>query len=136
MSGSFDADSAASHALLSAALGGLLCLASAACGASTEPTEVEAEASSSGGAASGQAGCDAGVDPNPHITSSETIADLTLEAFTADCNTQNGVVEVHPHCGGVNSCRGISYDSDTDTLTEHTCRGANTCTGFSCVVCN
>lgn len=124
-------DSDASQALLSAALGGLLCLA--ACGGdSTE--NGDPNIGSSGGAVTAES-CKDGVVDKPAITKTESVADLSLDAFTADCNARSGTVEVHPHCGGVNNCRGFSYDSDTDTLTEHTCKGANTCTGFSCVVC-
>ena len=121
MSGLHDSESTASQALLTAALGGLLCLV-AACGDSVE--------------AAGPDGCAEGVVDTPQITASEVVADLSLETFTAECNERKGTVEVHPHCGGVNGCRGISYDSDTDTRTEHSCRGANTCTGFSCIVCD
>lgn len=116
-----DSDSAASHALLAAALTGLLCLAGCGGGAEDDPAALA---------------CAEGPVDNPQITSSETIADLSEAKFRADCDRQRGTVEVHPHCGGVNSCRGFSYDSDTDVFTEHTCRGTNTCTGYSCVVCD
>ena len=59
---------------------------------------------------------------------------MTLEQFTDDCDARRGKVELHSHCGGVNSCKGFSYDEDTDVLTEHTCKGANTCAGYSCVI--
>ena len=58
---------------------------------------------------------------------------LTLEQFTALCDSMNGIFEIQPHCGGSNACRGMSYDTGTQTLTEHTCRGTNTCAGYSCV---
>lgn len=97
---------AASRALVAAALGGLL-LAVPAC-------------SSSEGAAV--------------ITATTRIVDMTLEQFTKDCDARGGTVEIHAHCGGENSCRGMSYDTDTKVLTEHTCKGMNTCAGYSCVV--
>lgn len=68
------------------------------------------------------------------VLSSKVVPDLTLAAFTLECQEAGGVVETHASCGGVNSCRGFSYDSDTEVFTEHTCRGYNTCSGFSCVV--
>jgi hypothetical protein len=71
----------------------------------------------------------------PVITSSVVVTDMTLEKFTADCDVRHGVVEIPPHCGGFNTCMGMSYDSGTQTLTLHTCRGMNTCVGFSCVLC-
>ncbi len=70
----------------------------------------------------------------PAITSSRVVPGLTLEAFTAQCDERHGTVEIIPHCGGVNTCRGMSYDTETEVLTEHTCKGLNTCGGFSCVV--
>lgn len=100
----------ASRALLSAALGGLMCLGVAGCGGS--------DATSSNGV----------------VTSSKVVPDMTLEKFTAECDTRGGTVEVHSHCGGMNSCKGMSYDEGTQTLTEHTCKGLNTCAGYSCVV--
>jgi hypothetical protein len=79
--------------------------------------------------------CDGGVVPNPQITSATVVAGLTLDQFTAQCQTVSGILEIQPHCGGSNACRGMSYDSATQTLTQHTCRGMNSCAGFSCVVC-
>lgn len=99
-----------------AAFVGLLAATQAACSESVERDGTGAE----GGA--------------PGVTSTEIVADLSLDDFTVMCNEANGVVEVHAHCGGVVSGPGFSYDSDTDALTEHTCAGVNTCTGFSCVV--
>lgn len=68
------------------------------------------------------------------VTSSKIIPDLSLAEFTMMCDEVGGVVETHAHCGGFVTGRGFSYDSDIDTFTEHTCRGYNTCTGFSCVL--
>jgi hypothetical protein len=96
----------ASRALVTAALGGLL-LAAPACGSSASD----------------------GV-----ITSSTTDPSMTLEQFTKSCDARHGAVEIHSHCGGENSCKGMSYDTGNQVLTEHTCKGLNTCTGYSCVV--
>jgi hypothetical protein len=30
----------------------------------------------------------------------------------------------------------MSYDTETQTLLQHTCRATNTCAGFSCVICD
>jgi len=114
-----------SDALLAAALSGLLWMAPA-CQSSSNPSEdtpIPATA------------CDAGVSPSPKVTSS-TVVVLTEDAFKARCATRGGVMELQPHCGGSNECRGMSYDSETQTLTEHTCRGTNSCAGFSCVICS
>jgi hypothetical protein len=59
---------------------------------------------------------------------------MTLDLFTMLCDQMGGVLEVHSHCGGMNSCVGFSYDSGTQTFTEHTCKALNTCTGYSCVL--
>ena len=151
--------SGASQALLAAALSGLLCLASASCtGASSAQAHADKDAVTSGSDAASDGGrdaatdpdseppangdtpvpdtaCDGGVSPDAGVTSSTTGA-LTLEQFTALCDAKHGIVEIQPHCGGSNACRGMSYDSNTQTLTEHTCRGTNTCGGYSCVICD
>ena len=120
--------------MISAALGGLLCLASSAC--SNSDSASSGAETANGDTPIPSTACDGGVDHDPHVTSSTVVADLTLDAFTSQCDAKNGVVEIHPHCGGFNACRGMSYDSATEMLTEHTCRGTNTCAGFSCVVCD
>lgn len=70
----------------------------------------------------------------PVITSSVVDSDMTQEKFTAMCDEKGGTIEIHPHCGGANSCKGMSYDTATHVLTEHTCKGMNTCAGYSCVL--
>lgn len=67
------------------------------------------------------------------ILSSVTDPSVTRESFEAVCTERGGTLELHAHCGGANSCHGLSYDTDTHVLTEHTCQGMNTCAGFSCV---
>lgn len=110
-----------------------MCLATPAC--SDDSSAVAS--GSSGTAAQGDtpAAC-VNRDPSPHVTFSETRAAYPLETFTADCDARGGTVQTHPHCGGLNSCRGMSYDQTTQTFTEHTCRGANTCTGYTCIICD
>src|SRR5258707_429449 len=58
----------------------------------------------------------------PVVTSSAIVTDMTLEKFTAECDARHGVVEIPPHCGGFNTCMGMSYWSETQELTEHTCK--------------
>lgn len=152
-----EASASVSQALLSAALGGLLCVASvAACsgmasgggpsGGGGDPGDPN------GGSSSGSSGaladvpdgegpmpdtaCDAGVFVSPMVTSMSLFADMTEQQFTSMCDAQNGIVEVQPHCGGLNACRGFSYDNTTDILSVHTCRATNSCSGWSCVICN
>lgn len=112
---------APSGALLLAALGGLLCVSLCATGCEDK------EPSGTGTGPSGSG------DTAARITSARTDPSVTLDSFSADCAARKGTLEIHPHCGGANSCKGMSYDSDTKVLTEHTCKGLNTCTGFSCV---
>ena len=120
--GAFESPESASQALLSAALGGLLCLVSG-CGGSK--------------ALDSDPSCACSTCPAvPMVTSTTTVANLTEDAFTSQCAALKGVMEIQPHCGGSNSCRGMSYDTNTQTLSEHTCRGTNTCAGYSCVVCD
>lgn len=68
------------------------------------------------------------------ITVSHVDTSMTRDAFEAACDEQGGRMEDHPHCGGANSCKGMSYDLTTHVYSEHTCKGLNTCTGFSCVL--
>lgn len=68
------------------------------------------------------------------VTSTRSVADLSLAQFTEMCDEVEGIVEVHASCAGAVSGPGFSYDSDTDAFTEHTCRSFNTCRGFSCVL--
>jgi hypothetical protein len=83
----------------------------------------------------GGVACDGeGAGAGGEITSSVVDPDMTQEAFAAACDEEDGTLELHAHCGGENSCKGFSYDTDTDVLTEHTCKGLNTCAGYSCVV--
>lgn len=109
-----------------AAMLGLLAAAQAACVESGE------DASGTGGSGNSDgAGAAGGM---ASVTSTEIVADLSLEDFTEMCEEAGGDIEIHPSCGGAVSGPGLSYDSDTDELTEHTCASINTCTGFSCVV--
>jgi len=78
--------------------------------------------------------CESGRVPNPKVTST-MVGALTQDEFASRCAAQNGTFEIQPLCGGSNSCRGMSYDSDAQTLTEHSCQATNTCAGYSCVVC-
>jgi len=137
----------ASHALLAAALGGLLCVALPACSdgarvaspdASSGPdagTPVSPDAPEMLDGSTSAFECDGGVVADAGVTSTQQ-GSLTLDQFTADCNAQDGVVEIQPHCGGSNDCRGFSYDSETQMLLVHSCRGLNTCGGYSCIICD
>jgi len=69
----------------------------------------------------------------PLITSSEYVANLSAEAFKALCDARSGTVEEMAHCGGLATARGFSYDTTNGQLSEHTCKGANTCAGWNCV---
>jgi hypothetical protein len=132
-------DSSASHALLAAALGGLLCVAASACSDATTPTNpnppTSPDAPEMTDGSTSAFECDAGVYADAGVTSS-TVESLTLADFTTQCNAQNGIVEIQPHCGGSNACRGMSYDIETQTLLVHTCRATNTCGGYSCIICD
>jgi hypothetical protein len=95
--------------MVTAALAGLLCLGVAACSSKPETGPGE-------------------------ITSSQSVASLTVAAFTAQCDARGGTVEVIAHCGGLNTCKGFSYDKTTELLSEHSCKGAATCGGWNCLV--
>ncbi len=85
-------------------------------------------------AGDGQGDGDAPGEQKPTVTLERHDPDMTREKFEELCDQANGKLEVHPHCGGANSCKGFSYDSDVKVYSEHTCKGLNTCTGYSCVV--
>jgi len=103
--------------LLVAALAGLL--------ASTSACSSD-DSSSSSGSPSG--------DGAPHITSSTLVEGMDAAAFQALCDERHGTVEVMAHCGGLATAKGVSYDTETQLLSEHTCKGANTCGGWNCII--
>ncbi len=78
------------------------------------------------------AGCDVAADRQVSLRDSATGMSLTI--FVERCNGVGGFVEIHPHCGGANSCAGFSWDQTINTYSEHNCQGLNTCTGFTCIV--
>jgi hypothetical protein len=102
-----DVDSPRESRLLAAALAGLLCLTQA---------------------------CGSDDDTDATITSSKKVENLDADGFQALCDERGGTVEVMAHCGGLASGKGFSYDTATDMLSEHTCKGANTCGGWNCVI--
>lgn len=80
--------------------------------------------------------CSSDADDNsePHITSSQALADVDAANFQERCDARSGTVEVIAHCGGLNTCKGFSYDVTTGLLSEHTCKGAATCAGWNCLI--
>jgi hypothetical protein len=58
----------------------------------------------------------------------KTFTDVEFATF---CKERGGVVQMHASCGGVNSCKGVSFSYGK--LQEHTCKGMNSCAGMSCV---
>ncbi len=95
---------------------------------------------STGGAATGGdtsaagAGGEGGAPTVPQITSSTKVENLDAIGFKALCDERGGTVEVMAHCGGLATARGFAYDTTTSMLSEHTCKGANTCSGWNCVI--
>ena len=75
-----------------------------------------------------------GMIPDGSVSSTTIISDMTLEKFAELCNQRGGAVQLICHCGGANTCKGLSFDTTTMTLSEHTCQGMNTCAGYSCVI--
>ena len=100
-------------ALLSAALAGLM----GSAGCQTAGPDMPADASM----------------PQGKVTSTTVEPEMTLDMFKAECTDQHGKIEMHAHCGGMNSCKGFSYDTSSHVFSEHTCKALNTCSGFSCV---
>jgi hypothetical protein len=123
----------ASRALLIAALGGLLGFTEAC--VSSSPASTSQVGAFGADTPVPATACATGVIPNPQVTST-MMAVLSQDQFVAQCNARHGIYELQPGCGGSNSCRGMSYDATTQTLSEHTCRSTNTCGGYSCVICS
>jgi hypothetical protein len=78
-------------------------------------------------------GCGDGTESGSGVLSERVVPALDAATFDEQCAERAGVLQFHAHCGGVNLCRGLSYDTETLVLSEHTCRGLNTCGGMSCV---
>jgi hypothetical protein len=65
---------------------------------------------------------------------------ISLAEFATGCEKSSllsekgapGIVQVHASCAGTNSCRGMVYQTWNE-LYEHSCRGVNGCSGWSCV---
>lgn len=73
-------------------------------------------------------------ESGPRVISSVEDRTMTTSTFTARCTQDGGLVQTHAVCGGVNACRGYSFNKYDFVLTEHTCKAMNTCGGISCVV--
>lgn len=82
--------------------------------------------------------CNSDSDPqredDAKVTSSVIDKDMTFDEFSSDCSERGGFVQTHATCSGNNSCKGMSYNKYSYTLTEHTCRAMNSCGGMSCVL--
>jgi hypothetical protein len=106
-------------------------------GASSSGGATSSGGASTGGVASSGGGTSfaggGGVAAVPEITSSKQVLGLDAAGFKALCDARGGTVEVMAHCGGLATARGFSYDTGNSMLSEHTCKGANTCAGWNCV---
>lgn len=67
------------------------------------------------------------------ITSSKHVEDLDAEGFKMLCDARHGTVEALAHCGGLATGPGFAYDTNTQELSEHSCKGGNTCGGWNCL---
>ncbi|MCS6898962.1 MAG: cytochrome c [Myxococcales bacterium] len=132
-----------SSRLLASALIGLLGLSSLpACGEEPSDNALPNEAAGASGAAgSADIGGDAGASGaasqggqgQEKFSKTVSTTPITYEEFLAKCDEWGGFVQTHAVCGGNNACKGYSYLEPT--LTEHSCRGMNSCgPGMSCVV--
>lgn len=109
-----NAETQVSQQVLAAALAGLMGVTIASCGKEKEKiVEVAAAA--------------------PSVTSTSTDKTMTLAKFTSDCTTRGGLIQTHASCAGNNSCKGISFHSESGKLSEHTCKALNICSGMSCI---
>lgn len=104
-------------ALLSAAVAGLVLGALPACSTEGHNCKVAPDAG------------------NPYVVDSiVSDEEMTFAKFSKLCEERSGFIQTHAACVGNNSCKGISYNNFNLTLSEHTCKGLNSCSGMSCVV--
>jgi len=136
-----------SKALMSAALCGLLTLsAAAACsddankGVPPGPSnEAGAAGQTQAAGAGGEAGAEQpseggalGSDPDTYNNVISDGVEITAEDFQKLCDDRDGWAYVTAFCAGAGMCKGLSL-LDT-TLTDHSCKGLNSCGGAGCVV--
>ncbi len=135
-----------SRALLTAALSGLLTLGAAAACADKQESGVGPEAatggvgngSSSGGVTSsgGALGsADASAGAGGEGTYDRVVSkgvEISAAEFQKLCDERDGWVYVTAFCAGSGMCKGLSLLGDT--LTDHSCKGMNSCGGAGCVV--
>jgi hypothetical protein len=117
-----------------ASTGGAAASGGAATGGATGGDASTGGAATGGDASSAGAGGEGGAPTVPQITSSTKVENLDALGFKALCDERGGTVEVMAHCGGLATARGFAYDTTTSMLSEHTCKGANTCSGWNCVL--
>jgi hypothetical protein len=79
------------------------------------------------------AGCSDGDEPARILSQSQVEQPLQVSDFKALCDARSGTVETMAHCGGLATGPGFSYDITTHMLSEHSCKGANTCAGWNCL---
>ncbi|HVY31932.1 MAG TPA: c-type cytochrome [Polyangiaceae bacterium] len=130
---------------MSAALCGLLTLSAAvACGDDGEngvapiPTPSEAGAAGqsqqSEGGTGGTSSESAGAGGVPSDEYNNVISDgveITAEDFQKMCDERDGWAYVTAFCAGAGMCKGLSLLGTT--LTDHSCKGLNSCGGAGCV---
>jgi len=138
---SFESGAKPSSALAAAALCGLLVVGVAAgCAEGTDsgvaPTPSASGSGGSGGSAAnpdaGQPAAGEGGVPGTydHVISEGT--PVSAEDFKAMCDERNGWMYVTAFCAGSGLCKGLSLLDDT--VTDHSCKGMNSCGGAGCVV--
>jgi hypothetical protein len=133
--------------LSTAALCGLFALSSAvACGDDSNagaPPAAEAEAGTGGQPASGETGGGAAgaprgeagapaADPDVYDNVLSEGVPISAEEFQALCDERDGWSYTLAACAGAALCKGLSLTGDV--LTDHSCKGVNSCAGFGCVV--
>ena len=141
--------SKSSSALVSAALAGLLAASAAvACSdggkAGVGPSQTDAGADSGGaGGAAPSGGSEAGATDTAEAGAGGAVSDtydnvisdgveIDAKEFQALCDERNGWVYVTAFCAGAGMCKGLSLLGTT--LTDHSCKGMNSCGGAGCVV--
>jgi len=108
--------------LAQAALAGLLGMGSYSCGDKKDDKDNEKQSETPA------------MTDNSNKTTSEKIdKSISLNSFLELCKSRGGLAQTHASCAGANTCKGVSFHSESGKLTEHTCAGANICAGISCV---
>jgi hypothetical protein len=135
-------------AIFAAALAGLLG-AGIAVGCGSDGSRGNIDSNDTGGKSASSAGGAPGGSGGSHVQANGGTSALSADAgtyinvvstdpiaftdFVKMCDERGGFAQTNAHCAGSNLCKGLSYMEDGTTLFDHSCKGLNSCMGYSCI---